>query len=69
MACVSVMACAGVAAAVFGVVALLGGQPYGVWYPLLLAGPVCALVFGALIPVVRLGYAARERQKMAAMDA
>jgi hypothetical protein len=53
---------------VSGVVALAGGQPYAVWYPLLLSGPVSALVFGALIPVVRLSYTMRERQKMAAMD-
>jgi hypothetical protein len=52
-----------------GIVALLAGQPYAVWYPLTLLGAISAAVFGGLIPVVRQRYTQRELQRISALDA
>lgn len=59
---------AGVGMLILGVVAVSAGQPYGVWYPLLLGGVVCTAVIGGLLPVVRKRYRALELRKMAAQD-
>lgn len=59
----------GVASLVGGVVAVVLGQPYAVYYPLLLGGVILTLVCGGLYPVFRQGYAQRELQRMAALDA
>jgi hypothetical protein len=65
MATVSV---AGVIALGIGVFAWVRGQPYAVYYPLLLGGGVAVLVFGGLIPTARRRYAERELRRMAARD-
>ncbi len=59
----------GGAALVGGAAALVLGQPYGVYYPLLLAGAILAIVCGGLYPVLRRAYEQRELQRMAALDA
>ena len=58
----------GLALVAVGVVALAGGQPYHVWYPFLQPGAILALLFGALLPVVRHQYRRAEERKVAAHD-
>jgi len=62
--------------AVFGVVCLAGGvialalgQPYAVYYPLLLGGLILTVTCGGTWPAVRRGYELRELHRMAALDA
>lgn len=55
---------AGIVIAVLGVAALALGQPYGVWYPLILGGTVfCALSFG-LMPSMRRRFAEEEMRRI-----
>ncbi len=65
-ACLAGLGVIGLAA---GVIALLLGQPYAVYYPLLLGGIVLTAVCGGIWPALRIGYEQRELRKMAAMDA
>jgi len=58
----------GVASLAAGIVALGLGQPYAVYYPLLLGGVIATLVFGLLLPVIRRRYEQIELRRMAAMD-
>jgi xanthine/uracil permease len=58
----------GVLALAVGVVALLGGQPYHVFFPPLLIGLVVTVTTTALIPVVIQRIRADENQRMAAAD-
>jgi hypothetical protein len=59
----------GVASLIAGVVAVILGQPYAVYYPLLLLGGILAGVCGGILPALRRGYEQRELRRMAAMDA
>ncbi len=59
----------GVVCLIAGVVALIVGQPYAVYYPLLLCGLIGTVVLGALLPVVRNGYAQHELRRMQSVDA
>lgn len=52
-----------------GLAALATGQPYHVWFPLVLLGVLGAGVIGGNIPGLRRRYRERELQQMAAMDA
>ncbi len=56
----------GVIQAVLGLFALTSGQPYGIWYPMLLCGFIMAVVIGCLIPVVRARYAQAEHRRIEA---
>lgn len=58
----------GVAGLGVGGVALAVSQPYGVYYPLLLIGVLCAVLPMGLIGSVRRRYAEMELRKMSAMD-
>ncbi len=58
----------GIAALVAGITALALGQPYAVWYPLLLLGVILTAVIGANLPMLRRRYEQIELRKMAAMD-
>ena len=58
-----IVAC-GVCAHGAGIYALLTGQPYHVYYPLLLGGGITALVMGCLWPVARLRYRQAEQRKL-----
>jgi hypothetical protein len=49
-----------------GVTALLAGQPFHVFFPLLLCGFILTSVFGALLPVVRQRYSQSEERRMEA---
>ncbi|MCK6460449.1 MAG: hypothetical protein L6Q95_11210 [Planctomycetes bacterium] len=60
------LACAALAAA--GVAALLMGQPYGVWYGLLLPGLLGAGILLSLRPVLRRTYEQAEARRMEAHD-
>jgi len=51
-----------------GLLALWLGQPYAVYYPLLLFGIVLTAVFGFSVRTVRRRYEQLELQRMAAMD-
>jgi len=52
-----------------GLIALTVGQPYAVWYPLLLGGGICTLVGIAVFPALAARYRADELRKMQSMDA
>jgi hypothetical protein len=47
-----------------GLMALLFGQPYGIWYPLGLIGLIGSVVFFGLLPVMRKRYAEAEGRRM-----
>ncbi len=47
-----------------GLVAVIQGQPYHVWYPLVLCGGIVTLVLGPLIPVVNMRYRQAEARRM-----
>jgi hypothetical protein len=64
---VSLMVCmitAGVIALAAGVAALLLKQPYHVWYPLLLGGGICAMVFGGNLPMILMRYKQAEARRL-----
>jgi len=65
----AVMATTGLALLVWGIVALAGGQPYAVYYPLLLGGGIITLVFGLGMPGVRRRYRDQELRRIKALDA
>ncbi len=54
----------GLASLAFGVVAIVNGQPYGIWYPPSLLGLILTLVMGGLLPVVRKRYAEAEARRL-----
>jgi MFS family permease len=62
----TVMTLIGVGNFVVGLYALLTGQPYGIWYPLVLIGAILTIVLGALRPVVRKRYEQFEERKIEA---
>lgn len=58
----------GLASLVVGLVALSSGQPYGIWYPLVLVGGIFGFVGGGLTVALRQAYQAAERRHMLAQD-
>ena len=60
--------CATVLLLIVGLFALYLGQPYGVWYGLLLPGVIGTAVFGALLPVICKRYREAEERRLAAQD-
>lgn len=69
MTLMTVVSLLGATALIAGIVALSSGQPYGVFYPLLLGGGLAFLLFGALRPVIRRRYVVSELRRMTAADA
>jgi len=59
---------AAVALLISGVVAMVNGQPWGVWYGLLLPGAIGALVVGANTLVILKRYREIEERRLAAKD-
>ena len=53
---------------IFGLIAVTLGQPYGVYYPLLLGGIILTGVCGGNLPGLLRRYQQAELRKMAAMD-
>lgn len=51
-----------------GVVGVLSGQPYHVWYPLVLSGLMLTVVMGCLLPVMRLRYRQAEQRRLGAEE-
>jgi hypothetical protein len=51
-----------------GFIAVFSGQPWHVYYPMLLAGAIGTVVLGALVRSVRRRFRAVELRKMSAMD-
>jgi hypothetical protein len=51
-----------------GMVALMNGQPWGVWYGLLLPGGIGAVVLGANSLVILKTYRVAEERRLAAKD-
>ena len=49
-----------------GLVAVATGQPYHVWYPLVLIGGIGSVLFGALLPQLKQRYAAAEQRTVEA---
>jgi hypothetical protein len=68
LGCLTVMAVLGVASLVVGAVALLRGQPYAVWYPLLLVGGLDAGIALALKPQITKRFEDAELRRMSALD-
>jgi hypothetical protein len=64
----SMLVCAGLGVVQlgFGLVALSTGQPYGIWYPLLLIGTLMAVLMGGLFPMIRLRYSQAEHRRLEA---
>lgn len=56
----------GVAVLIAGIVAVSTGQPYLVYYPLLLGGGILSFVMGGLFPVVRMHYRQAEARRLEA---
>lgn len=53
---------------VAALIALRGGQPYGVWFALLLPGAQGVLILGPLFPLVLKRYRQAEERRMQAED-
>jgi len=64
-----VMIVLGIVSIIAGLTALFVGQPYGVWYPLVMLGGIPTIVFGSLFFVVRQRFLQIELRKMRGMDA
>jgi hypothetical protein len=58
----------GIISLIVGVAALLLGQPYCVYYPLLLIGIVCTLLMGCGIPVIGHRYREAEHRRLDAEE-
>ena len=56
----------GIVNLVFGIYAVATGQPYGIWYPLVLIGFLLTMLFVMLKPVVRKRYDEAEARRMEA---
>lgn len=59
----------GVASLAVGAVAVASGQPYAVYYPLLLIGAIATLVMGGNMRTIGKRFAEAELRRMEAMDA
>ena len=55
---------AGLAQLAVGLTAVAYGQPYGIWYPMVLCGGILVVVMGSLTPVVRARYAQAEQRRI-----
>lgn len=69
LALLKLMVALGIVSLLAGLAALAAGQPYAVYYPLLLIGVILAAVCGFNLPQVRRRYDDLELRKMRAMDA
>jgi hypothetical protein len=51
-----------------GFVALIAGQPYGIWFAPLLSGIIVSIVCGGLLPLVYLRYRQADLRKLQAEE-
>jgi hypothetical protein len=68
LASLGILLFASVACLALGVTALVVGQPYGVWYGLLLPGFIGLVVLGSLASLALLRYRQAEMRKIQARD-
>lgn len=54
----------GIAQLVFGMYALIAGQPWGIWYGPVLCGVICSTVIGPLLPFAHWGYRQAEERRL-----
>jgi hypothetical protein len=47
---------------------VLSGQPYGVWYALLLPGVLLAVLMGTMTPIIKLRYRQAEHRRLTAEE-
>lgn len=59
----------GIVSLIAGIFAVSTGQPYEVYFPLLLCGTIATCVVGGVLPTVRKRYEENELRRMASMDA
>jgi purine-cytosine permease-like protein len=59
----------GVISAIVGIAAIAFGQPYAVWFPLLLLGVLLLAILPFRLRQYRRGYEDLELRRMASMDA
>ena len=59
----------GILSLIAGVIAIVSGQPYAVWYPLLLPGFILTLVFSLNLPSIQRRYDELEIRRMTSIDA
>lgn len=58
----------GIATLITGIVAVVLGQPYAVWYPLVLLGFIPTVVLASIFPAVRMRYAQADQRKLDAQE-
>ncbi len=58
----------GIALLAAGLTALATGQPYGVWYSLLLPGAIATLLMSVFTPLVRVLYRQAEHRRLEAEE-
>lgn len=58
----------GILLALTGILAVAIGQPYHVWYPLLLCGGILSVLGAGLYPAILARYRAAERRKLDANE-
>ena len=56
----------GLAVLTAGVTALIRGQPYGVWYPLLFSGAIVTFLIIIFTPLIKLRYKQAEHRHLSA---
>lgn len=70
MMSVSVIVIAGgITILLIGLAAVAMGQPYAVYYPLILAGALASLIWGSMMPTLKRRYEAFEMRRISALDA
>ncbi len=62
------MIASGITLLLTGIVALAMGQPYGVYYPLLLIGLLASGLMGGLLPVIRKRYQEADNRRLDAEE-
>ena len=58
----------GLAVLAAGVTALMGGQPYRVWYPLLFSGAIVTVLMIIFTPLIKLRYKQAEHRHLSAEE-
>ena len=69
LATIKIFIALGILSLIAGVIAIVSGQPYAVWYPLLLPGFILTLVFSLNLPSIQRRYDELEIRRMTSMDA
>ena len=62
------MLAAGIVTLAVGIVAVAIGQPYAVWYPLVLLGGIMSIVTASILPGVRMRYRQAEARRLEAAE-